>query len=102
MVERFFSESSPYQSIAPTLFVGDQVQPRDFDFMTYSLPSESELSEAIRSCCKEGSTTIFDLLANMEGVCRRKFGAKEKILDIVHRKCDLKTSNGMTTVTWKE
>ncbi|KAL4077234.1 ClpP/crotonase-like domain-containing protein [Scleroderma yunnanense] len=102
IVDRFFSEESPYQSVMSKLSVGNYFQDRDFDFMTYSLPSESELSESIRSCCKEGSITVPDLLTSMDRVCRRKFGTKEKILDIIHRKCDVKARDGTEVVTWKE
>lgn len=100
IVDRFFSEHSPYRSLAPKLSV-DNFPGRNFDFMTYSLPSESELLDSIRSTCAKGPVTIPGLLRTLDDACKRKFGTTEKILDIVHRKCDVTTINGTATATWK-
>ncbi|KAI6045605.1 ClpP/crotonase-like domain-containing protein [Pisolithus marmoratus] len=99
-VDRFFSEHSPYRSLAPKFSV-DNLPGRNFDFMTYSLPSESELLNSIQSACKKGPVTIPGLLFTLDDICKRKFGTADKIIDIVHRKCDVTTSNGTTTATWK-
>ncbi|KAI6150600.1 ClpP/crotonase-like domain-containing protein [Pisolithus tinctorius] len=99
-VHRFFSEQSPYRSLAHKLSV-DNLPGRNFDFMTYSLPSESELLDSIQPACKKGPVTIPDLLYSLDSICKRKFGIAEKILDIVHRKCHVTTSNGTATATWK-
>lgn len=100
IVDRFFSEHSPYRSLAPKLSV-DNFPGRNFDFMTYSLPSESELLDSIRPACAKGPVTIPGLLRTLDDACKRKFGTTEKILDIVHRKCDVTTINGTATAAWK-
>ncbi|KAG6334736.1 hypothetical protein ID866_4354 [Astraeus odoratus] len=102
IVERFFSEDSPYRTATPKLSVPNGLRDRNFNFMTYSLPTELDVLDSIRSHCKEGPVTIPDLLVSMDSVCKHKFGTKDKILDVIHRKCNLVTSEGGPVVTLKE
>lgn len=58
--------------------------------------------EIIRSTCKDGPVSLPELLSDMESFIKQKLGTKEKILDVVHRRCQVVDDQGTTIVVWKE
>ncbi|KAF9246349.1 3-hydroxyisobutyryl-coenzyme A hydrolase [Melanogaster broomeanus] len=102
IVDRFFSEDSTYRSAVPQLSAPDYLKHRSFEPMTFALPTESEILKLIETSCKAGPVPLSDLLTEMDGLVKRKFGTKEKIIDIVHRRCEVVASEGTTIVTWKQ
>ncbi|KAH7889521.1 3-hydroxyisobutyryl-coenzyme A hydrolase [Phlebopus sp. FC_14] len=102
ILERFFSEDSEYRSAMPELSLPDYLQRRDFDPMVFALPTETEVLRLIRSSCENGPVALSGLLSGMDGLCKRKFGTREKILDIVHRRCEVVDRQGTPIVSLKE
>ncbi|KAF9227718.1 3-hydroxyisobutyryl-coenzyme A hydrolase [Gyrodon lividus] len=101
ILDRFFSEGSAYLSGTPQLSLPNYLKTRDLEPMAFALPTEPEILDMIKSSCKTGPVALSELLLDMDGFIKRKFGTKEKILDIVHRRCEVDDSQGTTIVTWK-
>jgi len=70
--------------------------------MTFALPSEFEIAELIKVSCKDGPVSLSRLLLDMESFILEKLGTKEKIIDVVHRRCQVVDDQGTTIVVWKE
>lgn len=68
--------------------------------MAFALPSESKIVELIRSSCKDGPVSLSHLLSDMGNLIKDKSGTKEKIIDVVQRRCQVDES--ATIVAWKE
>ncbi|KIJ69173.1 hypothetical protein HYDPIDRAFT_105755 [Hydnomerulius pinastri MD-312] len=102
ILDRFFSESSAYRSAAPRLALPDYLQGRNLEPRFFALPTESEIMQSITSSCQKGPVVLSELLSDLDGLIKRKFGTKDKVLDIVHRRCEVVESQGTTLVTLKE
>ncbi|KAF8844433.1 3-hydroxyisobutyryl-coenzyme A hydrolase [Paxillus ammoniavirescens] len=102
ILDRFFSEGSAYRSAAPQLSLPDYLKTRDLEPMAFALPTESEILNTIKASCQNGPVALPELLYDMDGLIKRKLGTKEKILDVVHRRCEVDVNQGTTIVTWIE
>lgn len=70
--------------------------------MAYALPSESKIVELIRLSCKDGPVSLSKLLSDMESIVKEKLGTKEKVVDVVHRRCQVLDDHGTKIVAWRE
>lgn len=70
--------------------------------MAFALPSESKIVELIRSSCQDGPVSLSRLVSDMESLIKEKLGTEEKIIDVVHRRCQVVGDQGTTIVAWKE
>ena len=86
----------------PQLSLPDTPLDRSASSMAFALPSESRIVELIRSSCKDGPVSLSGLLSEMENFIKEKLGTKEKILDVVYRRCQVVDDQGATIVVWKE
>jgi len=102
ILDRFFWNKSPYRSQMPELSLPGSLLDRSDNFMAFALPSESELVELIKSSCKDGPVSLSHLLAEMGSRINEKPGTKEKIIDVVYRKCQVTDDQRATIVAWKE
>ncbi|KAF8136539.1 ClpP/crotonase-like domain-containing protein [Boletus edulis] len=68
----------------------------------FALPSESRIVELIRLSCKDGPVSLSALLSDMENLIKEKLGTKEKVLDVVQRRCQVVDEQETTIVAWKE
>ena len=88
----FFSDDSPYLSSAQTLTIPDHVMPtKDKNPMRYCLPTEKEIGSMVRgshpSSGKSG-LTLPELISKFDNLRKGKHGVREKVLEVVQRKCD--------------
>jgi 3-hydroxyisobutyryl-CoA hydrolase len=102
ILDRFFSNNSPYLSQMPRLSLPDTVLDHSVNSTAFALPSESKIVELIRLSCKDGPISLSGVLSDMETFIKEKLGTKEKLLDVVHRRCQVVDSQGTTIVAWKE
>lgn len=102
ILDRFFSDNSAYRSQTPRLSLSDTVLDPSVSSTTFALPPESKIVELIRTSCKDGPVSLSQLLSDMESFIKQKLGTREKILDVVHRRCQVIEDQGTTTATWKE
>lgn len=102
ILDRFFSSDSVYRSQMPRLSLPDSLLDHSINHTTFALPSEAKIMEFIRSSCENGPVSLPELLSDMESFVKQKLGTEEKILDVVHRRCQVVDNQGTTIVVWKE
>ncbi|KAH0830733.1 ClpP/crotonase-like domain-containing protein [Lanmaoa asiatica] len=102
ILDRFFSDNSDYLSQMPRLSLPDTLLDHSVSRTAFALPSESKIVELLRSSCNDGPVSLSGLLSDMENFIKEKLGTKEKILDVVYRRCQVVDNRGTTTVAWKE
>ncbi|KAF8559742.1 3-hydroxyisobutyryl-coenzyme A hydrolase [Imleria badia] len=102
ILDRFFSDNSDYRSQMPRLSFPDSPLDHSVNSMAFALPSESKIVELIRVSCKDGPVPLSGILSNMESLIKEKLGTKEKITDVLHRRCEVVYNQGTTIVAWKE
>jgi 3-hydroxyisobutyryl-CoA hydrolase len=89
----FFSDDSPYLSSAPTLTIPDHVTPnKDRNPMRYCLPTEKEIGSMVRGshpASGKSGLTLPELMSKFEDLRKGKHGVREKVLEVVQRKCDI-------------
>jgi len=102
ILDRFFSNNSAYLSQMPRLSLPDTPLDHSVSSVAFALPSESKIVELIRLSCKDGPISLSGLLSDMENFIKEKLGTKEKILDVVYRRCQVVDDQGTTIVVWKE
>lgn len=101
ILDRFFSNDSPYRSQMPPLSFPDTFA-EHVGPMAFVLPSESKIVEMIKSLCKDGPVSLSGLLSDMEHLIKEKAGTKDKVLDVVYRTCQVVDDQGIARVAWKE
>ncbi|KAF8447772.1 3-hydroxyisobutyryl-coenzyme A hydrolase [Boletus edulis BED1] len=101
ILDRFFSDDSSYRSQMPQLTFPDTLD-HTVNPMAFALPSESRIVELIRLSCKDGPVSLSALLSDMENLIKEKLGTKEKVLDVVQRRCQVVDEQETTIVAWKE
>ncbi|KAG6376310.1 ClpP/crotonase-like domain-containing protein [Boletus reticuloceps] len=101
ILDRFFSDDSSYRSQMPQLTFPDTLD-NTINPMAFALPSESRIVELIRLSCKDGPVSLSALLSDMENLIKEKLGTKEKVLDVVQRRCQVVNDQETTIVAWKE
>jgi 3-hydroxyisobutyryl-CoA hydrolase len=92
IVSRFFDPKSPYLEGVPSLTAADETHNRTPNAMKYALPSEEEIGSVVRGLHSSGgemSLQTSDLVARFAELRPGKMGMKEKILEVVERRCDL-------------
>ncbi|KAF7986556.1 hypothetical protein HWV62_26292 [Athelia sp. TMB] len=89
ILSRFFSSSSTYLKDTPQLSVPENLTKLPSDPMRFALPTEAAIARRF-TASKSPISTVPDLLQHFCGgdVLRpAKMGAKEKVLEVVHRRC---------------
>ncbi|KAG8217682.1 3-hydroxyisobutyryl-coenzyme A hydrolase [Butyriboletus roseoflavus] len=102
ILDRFFSNNSAFRSQTPRLSLPDTLSDHSVDPTAFALPSESKIVQVIRSLCKNGPVSLSEVLSDMESLVKEKHGTKEKILDVVHRRCQVVDDHRMRIVDCKE
>lgn len=102
ILDRFFSSDSAYCSQMPRLSLPDTLSDHSVSPTAFALPPESKIVELIRSSCKNGPVSLSEVLSDMESFTKQKHGTKEKLLDVVHRRCQVVDDQGTTIVVCKE
>lgn len=92
VLDTFFSKFTPEKSTAPTLAPPSYLpKPEQLpDPMQYALPTEAEIQSMVDGSHRaSGATeiTLDELLANFQRLRGSKAGMREKILEVVQRKC---------------
>ncbi|KAH7923562.1 3-hydroxyisobutyryl-coenzyme A hydrolase [Leucogyrophana mollusca] len=102
ILERFFSEDSIYRSAMPQLSSPEFLHQGKRDPMRFALPTEAEIAQAVKSLSRDGPITLPVLLSKLDNLRTGKHGVKEKVLDVVKRRCKLAIdSDGAETVRWR-
>jgi 3-hydroxyisobutyryl-CoA hydrolase len=102
ILDRFFSDDSGYRSKMPRLSFPDTPLDHSVDPMAFALPSESKILDLIRLSCKDGPVPLSRILSDMDSLIKQKLGTQEKVVDVVHRRCQVVDDQGSTIVSWKE
>lgn len=93
VLEKFFKKYSPEKGNAPSLTIPENVLPADHKIphpMRYALPMEKEIGQMVMGSHREsGGTqiTLPELLKKFSELRGDKNGVKEKIQEVVSRKC---------------
>jgi 3-hydroxyisobutyryl-CoA hydrolase len=103
----FFSDQSPFLSSTPQFTVPDFLLPaKESDPMRYALPTEGQIGDLVRgSHVTSGSTgiTLEELISKLETLRNGKMGIKEKVTEVVGRKCKIVDNNdgNYQWLSWK-
>ena len=101
IVSRFFDPNSPYLPLVATLTIPPHLTATGKP-MKYALPTEDEIGSVVRGSHTSGGGTglrIDELLSKFNDLRQGKLGVKEKILEVVSRKCDI-VDNGDGNFVW--
>lgn len=91
IVDRFFDQESPYLASVPELkypFVSGESR----NYSEYALPTEKEIRDMVTGEHANGGDTgitLDELVSSFEEMTDRKMGVREKIYEVVARKCEL-------------
>ena len=102
IVAKFFEPKSPYLTMAPEVTIpaeltsGTKVNPAK-----YALPSEEEIGSAVTGSKPSGQILYDDLLKKFMEQQPGKIGVKEKILEVVQRRCEVKNDGNRVWLTWR-
>lgn len=103
IVSRFFEPTSPYVSSAPRLEIPEHLAAEAISIpMRYALPSENEIGAVIRGSHSSGGemgTRAEDVLARFAELRPGKLGVKEKVLEVIQRRCKV-TDNADGNFVW--
>ena len=102
IVSRFFDPNSPYLSFVPTLTIPPHLTAGAGKPTKYALPTEDEIGSLVRGSHTSGGGTglrLDELLSKFNDLRQGKLGVKEKILEVVSRKCDV-VDNGDGNFVW--
>ncbi|KAF9052830.1 3-hydroxyisobutyryl-CoA hydrolase [Panaeolus papilionaceus] len=103
IVNRFFDPKSPYLSAAPKLDIPADLQTgTSRNPMMYALPTEAEISALVTGSHASGGDMgmrVEELLARFDEMREGKIGVKEKVLEVVQRRCEL-TDNADGNYVW--
>jgi 3-hydroxyisobutyryl-CoA hydrolase len=92
IVSRFFEPESPYLEGAPELTIPEEGPDRLSNAMKFALPSENEIGSVVIGQHRSGgemSLRIDELLGRFAELRPGKMGMKEKIIEVIERRCDL-------------
>lgn len=93
VVENFFEPNSPYLTLAPELTIpADLTSGTIFNPMKYALPSEEEIGSVITGSHGSGGGVgiqFEELLKRFADLRPGKLGVKEKIYEVVQRRCEV-------------
>lgn len=103
IVSRFFEPTSPYVSSAPHLEIPEHLAAEAISIpMRYALPSEDEIGAVIRGSHNSGGemgTRAEDVLARFAELRPGKLGVKEKVVEVIQRRCKV-TDNADGNFVW--
>jgi len=92
-VSKFFDPDSPYLEGAPKLHIPENLAPNSISNpMKFALPTETEIGSVVTGQHASGgemSIRIDELLTRFADLRPGKMGVKEKILEVIERRCDL-------------
>lgn len=103
IVSRFFAPTSPYLSSALKLSIPKDVTSGTSKPMKYALPTEEEIGTMVRGSHNTGGAsgiTLKELIAKFENLRKGKAGVKDKIVEVVQRKCDTVDNGGDGNFVW--
>ncbi|KAG5636410.1 hypothetical protein H0H81_008150 [Sphagnurus paluster] len=105
IVSRFFSMTSPYLSTAPSLSIPEHLSSEvgTHKPMKYALPTEDEIGAMVRGSHTAGGATgvsLDELVSSFNNIRQGKVGVKEKVLEVVRRKCEIKDNGGDGNFVW--
>ncbi|EGO21178.1 hypothetical protein SERLADRAFT_398624 [Serpula lacrymans var. lacrymans S7.9] len=104
LVDRFFSADSVYHSATPRLSPPDMLYKDKRDPMRYALPTEAEIGHVVQMLTQSNNNSAIALsvlLSKFDDLRPGKHGIKEKVLEVVQRRCDLTNREGITSVLWQ-
>lgn len=103
IVDRFFEPDSPYLTLAPELAIpaeltsGTKLTP-----MKYALPSEEEIRSEVIDTRSPSGIQLEELLKTFARRRPGKMGVKEKIYEVVQRRCQVTDNeDGKVWLKWK-
>jgi len=103
--KEFFSAFSPEAGTAPKITPPEWIDshPTSMNPMKYALPTEEEVQQMVTGSHKASgdfAVTVDDLVARFEELKKGKSGVREKVLEIVARKCKLVEDGGEEYLKW--
>ena len=102
VVANFFEPKSPYLTLAPELTIPADLTSGTIDPAKYALPSEEEIGSVVIGKHYSGGglgIQFEELLKRFEERQPGKLGVKEKIYEVVQRRCEL-TDNADGNRVW--
>lgn len=108
ILKKFFSTYTPEENTAPQITPPAYLsqQNKDIKPMQFALPTEAEIRSMVDGSHKSsGATeiTLDELLAKFDSLRKGKAGVREKILEVVQRKCVFEEDKhmGQQWLKWK-
>ncbi|KAL5636501.1 hypothetical protein ACGC1H_000455 [Rhizoctonia solani] len=98
VIKNFFDDS-PYLKRAPRLELNRKIIPGD-KFFRYALPNEATIEAAVKGSLPGSGSfalTPTELVSSFERRCGQKAGLRQKIQDVIDRKCQLEDGY----LTWR-
>lgn len=93
IVSNFFHSKSPFLVDAPALEVPADIEPGTIsDPLKYALPTEEEIGSVVMGSHASGGglgIRLDELLARFAELRPGKMGVKEKVLEVVQRRCEV-------------
>ena len=108
-ISKFFSQYTPEAGTAPSITLPEHlnlVPSKTGSPMEYSLPTEDEIKQLVVGAHKSsGGTTITqdELVKKLESLRRGKTGIREKVAEVIARRCveERDNSSGAAWLKWK-
>jgi 3-hydroxyisobutyryl-CoA hydrolase len=93
VLSKFFSADSPYLLSAPKLTIPEHPAPaKDRNPTRYTLPTEKEIGAMVRGSHQasgKAGLKMDELISKFEDFRKGKHGVREKIMEVIQRKCDV-------------
>jgi len=108
IVANFFEPNSPYLTLAPELTIpAELASGTKLDPVKYALPSEEEISGFVKGTHVTGSSSgiqFNELLRRVAELRPGKVGVKERLYEVVQRRCELtdNADGNRVWLKWKE
>ena len=102
VVENFFEPNSPYLTLAPELTIPADLTSGTLNPVKYALPSEEEIGSEVN--LYDNGIQFEKLLQKFTEQRPGKLGVKEKIYEVVQRRCELTGNRNGNKIwlKWKE
>jgi len=102
VVENFFEPKSPYLTLAPELTIPADLTSGTLNPVKYALPSEEEIGRVVNH--SDNGIQLEKLLQKFTEQQPGKLGVKEKIYEVVQRRCELtgNVNGNKIWLKWKE
>jgi len=90
---KFFSQDSPYRFATPKLTIPNHLSSaKETNPMRYTLPTEKDIGRMVRGSDRSSGGSgmkLNELVAKFEDLRQGKRGVREKVLEVVERKCEI-------------